>query len=1648
MKRGGHFSRMIVLIMCAAAVSLMPLSSVAKSLYLIAEHHTAQFDAWDILPDATVSYQATYNLTCATDPAGVAAHVIYDENGNPIAGTLFVTSEFSQGFELVNATTMASLGCVTEGLPSNLAGIDVDNKRNIIYTVQRDSGNLFIFSWDPDSRTASQIGQVTLPNCVGAFGIALDESRSVLWVADTGATISAPPPPTDPQVGELEPNTAFLDRNVFISTGTLRINGSLSAGGDRDLFEVSGLGTMPVNIEVMAGAFDSILGLFDANGTLIATDDDSGAGLLSRFSSVRPDNGVVRFGITGYSDFGFTGSHSKTGSYQIAVWPSGPQGIVRAYDVSDLNNITEDTNLSFQLVSHKPVGIAVDSRRNLVYTVSIIGGATVPSGTGSVYLSQYDVAAGIEKMVDMGHAGVGVAVDEITTAGYVYVTGGADTGDNVTVWDPTTDPFTKIYDSGRIGNPAGICIPGVSWDPLNFTKNDGLEVGQCVAPGDTITYTICYDNASTNAATVYDVSIVDHLPKETDFLYATGGGIYNSETHTVSWDVATSVPAGYPGECYDLAVQLDEATSPGLNLLNVCTISWTDQNNVHKSTTKERETHICPVALDISKNDGLADDECVEAGEIITYTICYGNTHNAQDVHNVTLTDTLPPQVSFVSATGGGNYVSGTHSVIWNIGTLSAGDRGDCVELVVQLDPAATPGLAVTNYATIDSDETPPATDYESTLVCIPPQPTPTPSPTPTVTLTPTPTPTPTLTPTPTPTATPTPTVTPTPTPTAILELSKDDGLKDDDCVSTGAFITYTICYANAGTEVDAHNVTITDTLPPYVSFVSATGGGTYDPGSHTVSWNIGTLAAGDEGDCFEVVVQVNPDVIPGSIITNSSTIDSDETLPESVSEQTKVCGVPAECVYYVPADYPTIQEAIDEAVDGCIIIVSPGTYCENITICGKNIILRSIDPSDPSVVASTIINGRSASSVVTFCGSELTTCVLTGFTITNGCRCFGGGIYGGGTMATIQNNLITGNHASYGGGIDWCNGTIQDNIIWRNSASYGGGLAYCDGIIRRNSISENTANRGAGLMCCNGTIEDNAISENSACQHGGGLYDCNGLVQNNEITSNTAQVCGAGLSYCDGTIQANIISNNCSLRGGGGVSQCSGPIQNNMIYANVSDNGGGIYGGNGTIQNNTIYRNAAWTCGGGISQSTAIIQNCILWENTAPTGAQLHASSTPSYSYIQDWLGGGSGNISADPQLSGDLHLLSSSPCIDAGCAVSLAEDFEGDSRPYDAVAWESRGDGSDFDMGADEYIGTVPIPTPTPVPSPTQSPTPSPTPPVAPTPTCTPCPTPQPTCTPCPTPVPTITPCPTVTPTPTASPTCTATPTPAPYARAAITIPGAGVHINGNRVLVRAELSVGQANQVSEIEFQYRQPSLSGLWQPIPAATLAHPNPDLLCPWFVHWDVSALSAGPCDLRAVASSVSGPPDPDPAFVTVMIDHQNPTSSGYLNTVGEIVQEDLVTLSDNNYIACAHDGKPVSVFVTIPGPTLSSSAICAVKWLDGYDGREYRVDGWTSINTFVSVKLTNKQKEFALPVRIEFEYPDANQDGIVDGSSVPEQDLQICYFEELRNVVLPIPDCTVDPTANRVGVNVSHFTVFGVYSADLTSVEDWTLYEH
>jgi hypothetical protein len=214
-------------------------------------------------------------------------------------------------------------------------------------------------------------------------------------------------------------------------------------------------------------------------------------------------------------------------------------------------------------------------------------------------------------------------------------------------------------------------------------------------------------------------------------------------------------------------------------------------------------------------------------------------------------------------------------------------------------------------------------------------------------------------------------------------------------------------------------------------------------------------------------------------------------------------------------------------------------------------------------------------------------------------------------------------------------------------------------------------------------TVENNLITGN-ACYFGGGVFGVSGTVRNNVITGNSAVLMGGALALCAGVIENNIIIGNsgyCS----GGLGHCNATVRNNVVVGNTAPSFHA--GGFGHLGR----------CPYGIPM-VGSITNCIIWGNTSPTDPQVHDSVVPTYCCIQDWTGGGEGNIALNPGFvdpdgpdndpntyeDNDYRLLLTSPCIDVGTNedwMNGAVDFDGNPR---ILLGETS---LTVDMGAYEY-------------------------------------------------------------------------------------------------------------------------------------------------------------------------------------------------------------------------------------------------------------------------------------------------------------------------------------------------------------------------
>jgi uncharacterized repeat protein (TIGR01451 family) len=403
--------------------------------------------------------------------------------------------------------------------------------------------------------------------------------------------------------------------------------------------------------------------------------------------------------------------------------------------------------------------------------------------------------------------------------------------------DPYDPPLVVL--AARVGGGLGDDPCGQYWAPLKLSVTDGLG-GRCAYQADSILYEISYDNLI-NVRDVHNVVLTDTLPAGTDFISASPGGSYSVADHTVTWAIGT-IPAEDEGGTKHVLVGV--IAPPGGTLDNACSITSTEAGLTDAALT----TQVCRVdslPLEIDITDGL-NGSCIMPRSWLTYSIQYSNFDNITDIHNVILTDCLSAATFFQSATAGGVYDKTSRTVTWSLGTLAPGASGS-VEVVAgaQCDF----GARIVNTCRIVGEETPPAEDEQWTDFCVQ-----------------------------------------APLPPS---LSKSDGWPSSCstcCRYPGDLVTYRINYESQYGSTELHNLVLRDYLPAELEFVSATAGGTYDPGDHTVVWLIGDLPERGAGWRDLTTRVIGP---RGGAFTNVCEIASDETSPVTATDGSPICSDP-----------------------------------------------------------------------------------------------------------------------------------------------------------------------------------------------------------------------------------------------------------------------------------------------------------------------------------------------------------------------------------------------------------------------------------------------------------------------------------------------------------------------------------------------------------------------------------------------------------------------------------------------------------------------------------------------------------------------------------------------------------------------------------
>ncbi len=325
---------------------------------------------------------------------------------------------------------------------------------------------------------------------------------------------------------------------------------------------------------------------------------------------------------------------------------------------------------------------------------------------------------------------------------------------------------------------------------MTFTDLPGANP---VAAGASLVYTLGYSNAGTDAA--QNVVVTYGLSANVTFASSTGGGTYGSALNQVVWNLGT-VAAGASGA---VTVTVLVASPIGSGTVLIDTASLAASN----ASTLLANASVTVTSAPIVSFTETGTPNPVAAGAQLVYTLAYANS-GSDAALGATVVAPIPSNTSFVSATGGGVYDSGTNQVSFTLGNIAAGTNA-AVTFTVAVQSPLPNGTSLFASATLSS----------TNAASVPAMATTTVQSAPTLSLT-------------------------------------DTGAPNP--VQAGNQLTYTLAFANSGNDI-ASDAALTVVLPAGTSFVSTSNGGSYATGTNQVTWSLGNLAASGSGSVTLVVL-------------------------------------------------------------------------------------------------------------------------------------------------------------------------------------------------------------------------------------------------------------------------------------------------------------------------------------------------------------------------------------------------------------------------------------------------------------------------------------------------------------------------------------------------------------------------------------------------------------------------------------------------------------------------------------------------------------------------------------------------------------------------------------------------------------------------
>ncbi len=389
-----------------------------------------------------------------------------------------------------------------------------------------------------------------------------------------------------------------------------------------------------------------------------------------------------------------------------------------------------------------------------------------------------------------------------------------------------------IFALGLTASPAATPQARASADggpgpfPVDMSRTYKAASQPMLAPGEVLTYTIHLQIPSTVPMTA---TVVDPIPLLLNYVpgSVSTGGVYDSNTRVVTW---TGVNIS-PNTPVDLTFQVTPAITVNTPQM-VANIA-----RIHIGQTAfDRKAVITLIPAqpvphpDLFQSFKSASRWILSPGESLTYSIHLRNTGNSPALADVT--DTVPAQLAYTdgSVTGGGIYDPATKTLNW---TGISVPPASVVDLSFDVTPVntVTHPTPVINEAVIST--TAGVLHRQAWIVLLPASPNPAPG------------------------------------------LAGSHKTGSERILPPDDVLTYTI-YLHNSAAINILPVDVSDPIPAELAYIpgSASDGGTYDPGAHTLTWNDIPVGSG-RGKKLTFQVQQAVTVTAPTLVTNTATIQS-----------------------------------------------------------------------------------------------------------------------------------------------------------------------------------------------------------------------------------------------------------------------------------------------------------------------------------------------------------------------------------------------------------------------------------------------------------------------------------------------------------------------------------------------------------------------------------------------------------------------------------------------------------------------------------------------------------------------------------------------------------------------------------------------------